>query len=346
MTVTTSPPPTLPGAAAPAGQGYFHAHRGDLAHRLRGALPRADLKRLHARSGGRHALIALRQAALYGLGWWALVSCDEPWIWLPVAAFQGAVILSFIILLHDVVHECVFRHRRPTAARRLGRLYALPSGISSSQFTRWHLDHHKELGSADRDPKRAHLSPRRNARWLKLAYMTPALFVIYARAAAAALHEYPPGLRRVIRLERLANVALHLAVLVTLVAFLGWEVALRAHVLPLFVFFPVAFTVNRLGQHYWIDATDPAKWGTRVDGNPLIGFVFLNSHLHLEHHYFPAVPLYRLPTLNRAMRPFWEAIDHPSRTYRELLWGWLVQNREAHTDWDRQPSEVPAAPAA
>ena len=30
-----------------------------------------------------------------------------------------------------------------------------PSGISASQFTRWHLDHHAELGSDEDDPKRA-----------------------------------------------------------------------------------------------------------------------------------------------------------------------------------------------
>ena len=319
---------------APAGEGYFHAHRGDLAHRLREAVPRDELKRLHARSPARHAVIALRQVALYGLCWWALLRFDQPWIWLPIAALQGTVILSFIILLHDVVHECVFLRRRPTTSRWLGRLYGLPSAISATQFTRWHLDHHKELGSADRDPKRAYLSPQRNSRLLKLAYMTPALFLIYARAAARALGGYEPGMQRTIRLERLVNVALHIGVLVTLVQLVGWEIALRAHVLPLFVFFPVAFMINRLGQHYWIDASDPAKWGTRVDGNPLIGFLFLNSHLHLEHHYFPAVPLYRLPELNRAMRPFWDAIDHPSRTYRELLWGWFVRNGEPHTDWN------------
>ncbi len=334
MTTTTGPSASRapPSPAAP-GDGYFHAHRGDLAHRLRRAVARDELKRLHRRSGLRHAAVALRQCALYAACWWALLTFEQPWIWLPVAALQGTVILSFIILLHDVVHECVFRRRRPRALRLLGRIYALPSAISASQFTRWHLDHHRELGSSDRDPKRAYLSPGRNSRLLKLAYMTPALFVIYARAAARALAGYPPALRRTIRVERLLNAALHVALLTALVRTVGWEVALRAHVLPLFAFFPIAFMVNRLGQHYWIDASDPAKWGTRVDGGPLIGLLFLNSHLHLEHHYFPGVPLYRLPALNRAMRPFWDGIGHPSRTYRRLLWGWLVQNHEAHTDW-------------
>ena len=87
----------------------------------------------------------------------------------------------------------MFRHRRPVAYRWLGLLYAAPSAISASQFKRWHLDHHDELGSATEDPKRAHLSPKRNARWLKFLYLTPALFAIYMRAAKTAAKRYPPG---------------------------------------------------------------------------------------------------------------------------------------------------------
>ncbi len=316
-----------------ADRGYFHAHRGDLPQRLLEAVPSSDLRQLHARSALRHFLLAARQTiALVALGWVA-VTFEEPWIWIPASALQGAVILSFIILLHDVVHECVFRHRRPRVLAWLGRLYALPSAIAASQFKRWHLDHHKELGSTDRDPKRAHLSPKRNARWLKVLYMTPALFVIYARAAAREVGAYPADLRRTIALERLGNVVLHLALVALLWNLFGGAAVLRAYVAPLFLAFPIAFMVNRLGQHYWVDPTDPAKWGTRVDGDPLVNLVFLNSNLHLEHHYFPSVPLYHLPALNRRLRPFWEAIGHPNRTYRQLLWKWFVENREAHTDW-------------
>ncbi len=331
--MTTSAAPPI--AISPQGgdEGYFHAHRGDLAHRLRAAVSREDLKRLHQRSGARHLAVAARQFGLYATCWWALLTFDDWWIWLPVAAFQGAVILSFIILLHDVVHETVFARRRPGVQRALGLLYAVPCAISASQFTRWHLDHHKELGSADRDPKRANLSPKVNSRFVKLLYMTPALIVIYGRAANTAMREYPATLARTIMIERFVTILAHLAVVAWLWTSLGAEIAIRAHLLPALVFFPIAFTINRLGQHYWIDASDPAKWGTRVDGDPLIGFVFLNSHLHLEHHYFPGVPLYRLPQLNRLLHPFWDTINHPSRTYRELLFQWFVRNKEAHTDW-------------
>ena len=46
------------------------------------------------------------------------------------------------------------------------------------------------------DPKRARLSPRRNERWLKVLYFTPALFWIYFRAAAKETATYGPALRR------------------------------------------------------------------------------------------------------------------------------------------------------
>ena len=34
--------------------------------------------------------------------------------------------------------------------------------------------------------------------------------------------------------------------------------------------------------------------------------VYLWSNYHLEHHYFPAVPFYRLRELNAALTPFFE----------------------------------------
>ena len=70
----------------------------------------------------------------------------------------------------------------------------------------------------------------------------------------------------------------------------------------MFFVFPIAFTLNRLGQHYDIDPADPAKWGTLMRGHWFWDFAFLNSNYHLEHHYFPGVPFYRLPRLQRALR--------------------------------------------
>jgi fatty acid desaturase len=316
-------------------RGYYHDHLEGLPKRLREAVPHDELRELHARSGWRHLLIAGRQAALYLVCLWGMITYDQPWIWIPLAALQGVVILSFIILLHEVVHDSVFREQRswPLLQRFLGLCYALPSAIAASQFTRWHLDHHRELGSTTEDPKRAYLSPKRNARWYKALYMTAALFVIYAKAAAQAAKGYEPALRRTITLERLTNIALHAALAAAIWHWFGGEAVLRAYVVPLFVFFPPAFMLNRLGQHYWVDPSDPAKWSTRVDGSPLVNFLFLHSNHHIEHHYFPRVPLYRLRRLNRDLRPFWKEIGHANRSYPALVWGWFARNGAPHTDW-------------
>jgi len=147
------------------------------------ALSRDELRRLHCKNGWRHGIVAARQFGIFGLATWGLIHFEHPLIWIPLAVVQGFTIFNFTILLHEVVHHTVFEGRRPGAERVLGLLYAIPSGISPSQFTRWHLDHHAGLGSDVDDPKRHHLSPKVNKRWYKLLYCTPALFPIYFRAA-------------------------------------------------------------------------------------------------------------------------------------------------------------------
>ena len=135
----------------------------------------------------------MRQFAILALATWGLIRFENPVIWVPLAFVQGFTVFNFTILLHEVVHHTVFE-RPPSAAERvLGFLYAMPSGISPSQFTRWHLDHHAELGSDEEDPKRHHLSPKVNKRWYKLLYCTPALFPIYFRAARRESVTYDPA---------------------------------------------------------------------------------------------------------------------------------------------------------
>jgi fatty acid desaturase len=320
---------------------------GDLRQRLTAAVSHDVLKELHRKSPARHFAVAVRQlvffAAAFALGW----RFESLWVRVPCALVLGFVIFDGTILLHEVVHKAVFDGDRPRAYRLLGLVYALPSGISPTQFTRWHLDHHAELGSTTDDPKRAHLSPKRNARWLKLLYATPALFPIYFRAARAETATYPETLRRRIRGERLAAIVLHVLAASVVGVFGGLSRLLWLYAVPVFLVFPPAFALNRLGQHYDIVPGEPAKWGTRMARSPFWEFVYLWSHLHLEHHYYPAVPFYRLPALSTALEPFFEREGIPARTYRELLRGWIVENRAPHSDWHAPASSGrPEAPEA
>lgn len=312
---------------------HYSQHAAGLRAELGQAISRDQMRVLHAKSPARHLLVAARQFAIVGLATWGLIRFDSPLVWIPLALVQGFTVFNFTVLLHEVLHHLVFERRHPAAERALALAYAIPSGISASQFTRWHLDHHAELGSTEDDPKRHHLSPKVNARWYKLLYATPVLFPIYFRAARKETATYPDELKRTIAWERRVAIAFHLGAIVLLWWGFGSAAALRAHVIPVFFVFPIAFTLNRLGQHYDIDPADPAKWGTLMRGNWFWDFTFINSNYHLEHHYFPGVPFYRLPELQRALVPFYRQKGMRWQTYRGLLYGWLVENRAPHTDW-------------
>jgi fatty acid desaturase len=322
--------------------GHYSRHASALRAELGAALSRDTLRALHRRSPVRHLVVAVRQFLLLALTTWALVRWTMPWVWVPLLFVQGFTIFNFTVLLHEVVHHAVFARRHPRAERALGLLYAIPSGISATQFTRWHLDHHAELGSSEDDPKRHHLSPKINARWFKLLYATPALFPIYFRAARRESASYSATLQRTIATERRVSMAAHLAMIAVIWWVAGGAAALRAWILPVFFVFPIAFTLNRLGQHYDIDPTDPAKWSTLVRGHWFWDFAFLNSNYHLEHHYFPGVPFYRLPALQRALVPFFTRHGLRWQTYSGLVYGWLIENRAPHTDWSDVGSALKA----
>lgn len=325
---------------------YYAEHAQQLKRDLAQEIPTEELRVLHQKRPLLHALVAVANVAALGGSAVAIVMLDRWYFWLPFAVIAGFAVFDFTVLLHEVVHRAVVRDSDERLYRILGLMYAVPSGISASQFTRWHLDHHANLGSYEEDPKRHWLSPKRNARWLKALYFTPALFAIYFRAAAKETASYEPELRKRIARERLATIAFQLGVL-ALIAWLGGPfIAWKLYVVPVFLVFPVAFALNRLGQHYDIDPDDPAKWSTLVKSSWYWNAIFLFSNFHLEHHYFPSVPFYNLPRLQKLLLPFYAKHAIEPHGYGELVWNWLVLNKKPHARWDESTPAVTRAPSA
>lgn len=301
---------------------------------------RERLRQLQHKSVLHHFGLTTGWLASGALGTTAAAQGNYPWLWPVGVALLGLFALNGTVLLHEVLHGLVFPSRRPGWERVLAFLYALPCGISPSQFTRWHLDHHAELGDPEADPKRHHLSPRRTSRLIKLLYWTPALFYIYFRAAAREAAGYPGELRRRIARERWGTILTHLVLGSALVTAASAGAWVRVHLLPLLVAFPVWFAINRLGQHYDIDPTDAAQWGTLMGPAPYSwDLLFLWSNYHLEHHYFPGVPAYRLPALRRALQPFFHRRGMAARSYLGLWWDWFGRNQVPHTHW-RTPTRT------
>jgi len=307
-----------------------------LRRELAAELDHERLRELHRKQPWKHLAVAIRQLVLLVLCTWGLWTLSNPLLWIPLALLQGLTFFNGTILLHEVLHHLVWPGTRPHAERRLGLAYAILTGISPTQFTRWHLDHHAGLGDAKQDPKRHHLSPKRNSRLLKLLYFTPALFPIYFTAARRETAGYPEPLRRRIARERHAAIAFHLLLACVIYLLGGATVMLQVHIVPLLFGFPIWFAINRTGQHYRIDPDDPACWGTLVKGSLVWDHLFLWSNYHLEHHYFPGVPFYNLPKLHGLLQPFYRRRGMRAVGYGELLWGWLVLNRPPHTDWESE----------
>src|SRR5688572_12710577 len=193
-------------------------------------MPNDELRALHGRRPSAHLRVAARQFAIVAVCGWALWNFSNPLVWVPVAILQGFTFFNMTTLLHEVVHNSVFRSTQQRWERALGLLYAMTSGISASQFTRWHLDHHDNLGDDHDDPKRHWLSPKRNARWFKLLYCTPVLMPLYFRAAASEARSYPADLRKTIARERLATLALQFSVMGAPVYFGSWARGARVQV--------------------------------------------------------------------------------------------------------------------
>jgi len=314
--------------------GYYSDHAQQLKRDLAQELPTEELRALHQKRPLLHAAVAVANVGALVVAAGAIVLLDHWYYWLPFAVVAGFAVFDFTVLLHEVVHRAVLPENNDKTYRALGLLYAIPSGISASQFTRWHLDHHAGLGSYEDDPKRHYLSPKKNVRWLKLLYFTPALFPIYFRAAKQETSSYPPDLQKRIARERLVTIAFQLGVLAAIGLIGGWFIAWKLYVIPILLVFPIAFALNRLGQHYDIEPADPAKWSTLIRASWFWDYAFLFSNYHLEHHYFPGVPFYSLPRLQKLLLPFYEKRGFVAHGYGELFWHYIVLNRKPHTNWD------------
>ena len=210
-------------------------------------------------------------------------------IWIPLAFVQGFTVFNFTILLHEVVHHTVFRAAAPVAER------AARAALRSAE---------RDL----REPVHA-LAPRppRGAGFERGRPEAPSPVTEGQRALvqAALLHAgalpdlLPRRAPRIVDLPGCAaaqtiaceRAALPLVFISTAIAVLwyafGFTRPLATSIIPVFFVFPIAFTLNRLGQHYDIDPDDPAKWGTLMRGHWFWDFAFLNSNYPLHHRQDP-----------------------------------------------------------
>src|SRR5436190_20772275 len=115
---------------------YYDDHARQLKRDLAAEIPTDELRRLHQKRPWLHGFIAFANFAVLALAGAAIVHFDHWYFWLPFAVVAGFAVFDFTVLLHEVVHRAVLTQSSDGAYRVLGLLYAVPSGISASQFTK------------------------------------------------------------------------------------------------------------------------------------------------------------------------------------------------------------------
>jgi fatty acid desaturase len=104
---------------------------------------------------------------------------------------------------------------------------------------------------------------------------------------------------------------------------------------PLFTWLIMIFRIRSIAEHSAIEGRSDAYAHTRSTRASLLEHVFVapkNVNYHIEHHFYPSVPFYRLPQLHRTLMSKAEFKDsvHVTRSYIGVLRE-CTRNAEAYS---------------
>ncbi len=251
----------------------------------------------------------------------------NPVVYLLTVAFIGARQHALLILMHDGVHYRLFRGRRLndwTAEIIL----AWPNLISARAYRKNHFAHHRHLNTGQ-DPDWARrqgdatwVFPQHRRRLTMLMLRdVSGLGAIYYLKLAVMLLSRDTGVSRGFLATRYGFYA---AVVAMFAWFGALHVLLMYWFVPLFTWLIVIFRVRSIAEHSAIEGRANAYAQTRSTRASLLNHIFVapkNVNYHIEHHFYPSVPFYRLPELHRVLMSkgdFKESV-HVTRGYLGVL---------------------------
>jgi len=270
---------------------------------------------------------------------WALIAatiylCQRFWhpmLYVFAVAFIGSRQHALLVLMHDGVHYRLLRNRWLNDWMS-EVILAWPHLVSARQYRKNHFAHHKFLNTAqDPDLKRragdpAWVFPQPAANLAKMLFRdavglnAPAMLKL--AAAVAKADSVPAGFLAL----RYGFYAVALGIIIYAGAFTGFALF---WIVPMFTWLVLIMRIRSIAEHHAIEIDKPqtAYPRTRTTDATLIERIFLapkNVNYHIEHHFFPSVPFYRLPELHSILmsKPGFREGAHVTRTY----WGVLEES--------------------
>jgi len=270
---------------------------------------------------------------------WALIAatiylCQRFWhpmLYVFAVVFIASRQHALLVLMHDGVHYRLLRNRRLNDWMS-EVLLAWPHLVSARKYRKNHFGHHRHLNTAE-DPD---LMRRAGDPVWVFPQAVPTLARTLFRDAvglnAPALLKLAASVAKADAVPKwflAARYAFYAAVLGIVIYAGGLEVLVLYWIVPMFTCLVLIMRIRSIAEHHAIEIGEPqtAYPRTRTTDATWIERIFLapkNVNYHIEHHFFPSVPFYRLPELHAILmsKPGYREGAHVTRTY----WGVLEES--------------------
>jgi fatty acid desaturase len=282
---------------------------------------------------------------------WALIAatiylCQRYWhpmLYVLAVAFIGSRQHALLVLMHDGVHYRLLRNRRLNDWMS-EVILAWPHLVTARQYRKNHFAHHKFLNTAqDPDLKRragdpVWVFPQTVPNLAKTLFRdasglnAPAMLKLAASVASA--DSVPRGFL----IARYGFYAAALGIITYAGALEGFALY---WVVPMFSWLVMIMRIRSIAEHHAIDEPGSAYPRTRTTQPTWYEKILLapkNVNYHIEHHFFPSVPFYRLPELHAILmsKPGYREGAHVTQTY----WGVLEESvGRTQSNSGKQPAE-------
>jgi fatty acid desaturase len=271
----------------------------------------------------------------------------NPLLYLVTLAFIGARQHALLILMHDGAHYRLFRNRRINDwVTEL--LLAWPHLVTMRSYRENHLAHHNFVNT-EKDPD--WLRKKDNPEW-HFPQSALNLFRIFVRdligigainliRLASSLSSAASAPSKTFARLRLA---FYVIVIGTLVAAGCGKALVLYWIVPYFTWLIVIMRIRSIAEHFAIPGEPGIYRQTRTTYAGPLTRIFIapkNVNYHIEHHFFPSVPFFRLPQVHALLMCNEEFASnaHITQGYARLLLECLCQT-DSSAPVDSQPASL------
>ena len=237
---------------------------------------------------------------------------------------QGILIVFLFTLLHESVHQTLFRTPwlNGVAARVSGFLLFLPS----TWFKYFHLAHHRFTQIPGKDPELAIEKPKTRLGFVKYISGIPTWFghfkTLLHNATGDCSTDFLPKKAEPSIVSESRLLILSYTLMFSGALFFGSTALFWIWILPVFLGQPF-LRLFLLAEHGLCPTVANVSDNTRTTfTNQIVRFIAWNMSYHTEHHTYPSVPFHKLPELHKIMQP---ELIHIEPSYSSFMGKYISQ---------------------